>query len=1177
MKQAIKSRFVPVLALVSMLAYLVMPLGAIPRAAAQEVDEQDTLITDFSNGRVVQVDSTGRVVWVINGLNEPWRATRLLNTHTLITERAGNRVVEMDLDGNVVWQYTEGLNYPQDAERLDNGNTLITDMVNMRVIEVNLSGDIVWEMIGLSWPNDASRLANGNTLIADSVHRRVIEVDPSLTVVWEKTGFSYPEFVQRLDNGNTLITDDGSANQLIEVDSIGSVVWSMYVYHPDSAVRLPNGHTLVAVGDGNAVWEVDNAGTIIWQKDGLNYPTYAERVSPIAYVNRPPVANAGGPYVTDENTAVTLDASASTDPFGESLQYRWDMNNDGTWDTDWSDSPQLTYAWPDDYNGLVKIEVSDGDLSNIVSASVTVTNVNPNSSILTGVSSAGNYIAVSDQNGELSYMGIADGTIQGPHYIGHQNSGTFGAGIGDFDNDGVLEVLAGDAGDTWYYDKLSGEHNFAKPVSIDHRLIISRMDFAEADFNNDGNLDAVMSQSSKGIPQFIVTYIGHGDGTFAMSIWDAPILLTGLDSADFNRDGQIDLVAVGPGGRAYVYLGNGDGTFQVPTSLGIFIQSMSGVSAGDFNNDGCADIVVGQSMISFFPGNGDGTFGKPIIMKISAKSLAETDINNDGNLDLVYTDGTLRMYYATGNGDGTFTPQISIIFGKYSALFGIATSPGSPARIDGVEDQVTNFQATFTDQGYTDTHTATWDWGDGSPVENGIVTETNNPPAAQGTVTGSHQYDNPSEYTVTLTVSDDDGGITTDTAQVVIAPNTQPGTDVPVNPTPGVDITFSGVTQGGSTTATVSDHNPGPGQAGFRFLGTYYDISTTATYTPPVTICLDYDDTGMSAGRENALKIMHWDGATWTNVTSSLDTVNNSICGTVSSFSWFAIAYDETPPVTSLEFTGTQGSNDWYVSDVTVTLTAADNEAGTGVAGTFYSLDGTTWNPYTEPVVLNADGEYAFSYYSIDVADNAEVVQTATVKRDTVGPEIVIAHPGQDAVYFLNYGIAADWSVSDDLSGLQSASGTTASGAPIDTATVGDKTYTVTATDNAGNNSVEQITYDVQYLTSGTLQPINPDGTSIFRLNRTIPVKFRAWDALGQAVPTVTARLYVTKLSDVVFGHVLEPEVLVDGDNGVLFRYDSTDQQYIYNLSTKGMTVGTYQLRIALDDGTSIYALVSLR
>ncbi len=93
--------------------------------------------------------------------------------------------------------------------------------------------------------------------------------------------------------------------------------------------------------------------------------------------NQPPVADAGGPYQANEGSPVTFDASLSNDPDGDTLQYRWDLENDGTWDTEWSNDPATAHTWTDDWSGSVKLEVSDGELTSTDTATVTISNANP--------------------------------------------------------------------------------------------------------------------------------------------------------------------------------------------------------------------------------------------------------------------------------------------------------------------------------------------------------------------------------------------------------------------------------------------------------------------------------------------------------------------------------------------------------------------------------------------------------------------------------------------------------------------------------------------------------------------------------------------------------------------------------------------------------------------------------
>lgn len=91
----------------------------------------------------------------------------------------------------------------------------------------------------------------------------------------------------------------------------------------------------------------------------------------------PPTADAGGPYSVDEGSPVTLNASASTDPDGDALTYRWDFDSDGSYDTSSSDSPTISHTWNDDQEVTVTVEVSDGEFVSTAQASVTVSNVAP--------------------------------------------------------------------------------------------------------------------------------------------------------------------------------------------------------------------------------------------------------------------------------------------------------------------------------------------------------------------------------------------------------------------------------------------------------------------------------------------------------------------------------------------------------------------------------------------------------------------------------------------------------------------------------------------------------------------------------------------------------------------------------------------------------------------------------
>jgi len=74
--------------------------------------------------------------------------------------------------------------------------------------------------------------------------------------------------------------------------------------------------------------------------------------------------------------------------------------------------------------------------------------------------------------------------------------------------------------------------------------------------------------------------------------------------------------------------------------------------------------------------------------------------------------------------------------------------------------------------------------------------------------------------------------------------------------------------------------------SGFRVRGQFTNVTTTASYDGPITVCLPYDP---STPNPQNLKIFHWQGGHWVDVTTGVDTVNHRVCGQVDSLSWFFI------------------------------------------------------------------------------------------------------------------------------------------------------------------------------------------------------------------------------------------------------------------------------------------------
>jgi DNA/RNA endonuclease G (NUC1) len=137
-------------------------------------------------------------------------------------------------------------------------------------------------------------------------------------------------------------------------------------------------------------------------------------------------------------------------------------------------------------------------------------------------------------------------------------------------------------------------------------------------------------------------------------------------------------------------------------------------------------------------------------------------------------------------------------------------------------------------------------------------------------------------------------------------------------------------------------------------------------------------------------------------------------------------------------------------------------------------------------------------------------------------------------------------------------------------------TFNVRVTDNGpGQLFAEQpVTVSVGYTWSGFLQPINQNGSSVFKAGQTIPVKFQLTGA-SAGITNAVVRLYVAKINDSVVGTEEAAGSTSNATEGNLFRY--SDGQYIFNLSTKGLTPGTYQLRVDTGDGVLRVVNISLR
>jgi hypothetical protein len=171
-----------------------------------------------------------------------------------------------------------------------------------------------------------------------------------------------------------------------------------------------------------------------------------------------------------------------------------------------------------------------------------------------------------------------------------------------------------------------------------------------------------------------------------------------------------------------------------------------------------------------------------------------------------------------------------------------------------------------------------------------------------------------------------------------------------------------------------------------------------------------------------------------------------------------------------------------------------DEQGGSGLASCAGDVaDG-------DPVDTAALGDHSFTVTARDAAGNESSVTHAYTVVDGTDPAIALRSPADGATYAQDEQVLADYDCSDEDggSGLASCVGDVADGDPVDTATAGSHSFTVTARDQAGNESTQSVSYTVSdgggggFEFEGFLPPLqNPPAINRVRAGKLVPVRFR--------------------------------------------------------------------------------------
>ncbi len=196
------------------------------------------------------------------------------------------------------------------------------------------------------------------------------------------------------------------------------------------------------------------------------------------------------------------------------------------------------------------------------------------------------------------------------------------------------------------------------------------------DVNGDGNLD-IVTTGVEAATDNVRVRLGNGDGTFSTNIsYSTPGTLLSITLKDVNQDGYDDLAYQSDTAYAGVLLGQGDGSFASPISeVSTFVADPQTIQLEDLDNDGVLDLLVlgyapGGEPISVALGNGDGTYQTPTTFGTLGQAfLGDTaDVDGDGNLDIVHLSDFGGVFVRRGLGDGTFSAAEQIDAGTYNYL-----------------------------------------------------------------------------------------------------------------------------------------------------------------------------------------------------------------------------------------------------------------------------------------------------------------------------------------------------------------------------------------------------------------------------------------------------------------------------------------------------------------------------
>ena len=251
----------------------------------------------------------------------------------------------------------------------------------------------------------------------------------------------------------------------------------------------------------------------------------------------------------------------------------------------------------------------------------------------------------------------------------------------DIDGDGDYDVISANADGVAWYENTDGQGNFSELQSISINPTLVESVFA-IDIDNDGDID-VVSASTDGISWHENI---DGAGTFgAIQIISTAVSVgKSVYVADIDGDGDNDVLSASRYDNKIAWYENtdGQGGFGMQQIVSIEASWAESVYAVDIDNDNDLDIVSASSndkKIAWYENtDGQGSFGSQQIISTNAdgaSSIFVADINNNGFVDVIFaaTEDDKVGWFNHVDGQGDFDEEQVIGSNAASASSVLAT------------------------------------------------------------------------------------------------------------------------------------------------------------------------------------------------------------------------------------------------------------------------------------------------------------------------------------------------------------------------------------------------------------------------------------------------------------------------------------------------------------------------